>query len=289
MAITGYSNSVSGNTMNTMATGNYSDMTGISIREAFGCVISNNTILGDSQTGGVVIAISATITNILEGNIITGNTIKTVGGNTRCILLSNLLATPIVKNNIISNNVCIGNGVNSEAFISIIAGSAGDTAGNVITNNTITMRTPAQGIKVQNLKGAVIANNCITLEADGAAPEVVRGIWLVLTSYSNVTGNAFLVLNDWGANISFRCVEDATNCFRNKTSENAFNAFSTKLTQSIAVLSSAATELTINETGKGAPNLYAAIGSIWRRNDGGANTVLYIKESGTGASGWVGK
>ena len=31
------------------------------------------------------------------------------------------------------------------------------------------------------------------------------------------------------------------------------------------------------------------IGSIYMRLDGGANTSVYIKESGTGSSGWVAK
>lgn len=33
----------------------------------------------------------------------------------------------------------------------------------------------------------------------------------------------------------------------------------------------------------------AGIGSIYQRLDGGANTSIYIKESGTGATGWVAK
>lgn len=33
----------------------------------------------------------------------------------------------------------------------------------------------------------------------------------------------------------------------------------------------------------------AGIGSTYRRLDGGASTSLYVKESGTGATGWVAK
>jgi len=33
----------------------------------------------------------------------------------------------------------------------------------------------------------------------------------------------------------------------------------------------------------------AGIGSLYLRLDGGANTTLYVKESGTGATGWVAK
>ncbi len=39
----------------------------------------------------------------------------------------------------------------------------------------------------------------------------------------------------------------------------------------------------------GAPVITAGVGAIYYRQDGGAGTTLYIKESGTGSSGWVGK
>lgn len=43
--------------------------------------------------------------------------------------------------------------------------------------------------------------------------------------------------------------------------------------------------------GVGSPNgvLTAPIGSIYTRTDGGANTTLYVKESGVGNTGWVAK
>lgn len=40
-------------------------------------------------------------------------------------------------------------------------------------------------------------------------------------------------------------------------------------------------------TGNGAPAVAAPVGSTYRRKDGSANTVFYMKESGTGTSGWV--
>jgi len=44
-------------------------------------------------------------------------------------------------------------------------------------------------------------------------------------------------------------------------------------------------------SGSGTPEsvVNAGIGSVWYRKDGGANTSLYIKESGTGSTGWIAK
>ena len=41
--------------------------------------------------------------------------------------------------------------------------------------------------------------------------------------------------------------------------------------------------------GSGAPAVAAAVGSTYRRTDGGAATTFYVKESGAGTTGWVAK
>jgi len=44
-------------------------------------------------------------------------------------------------------------------------------------------------------------------------------------------------------------------------------------------------------TGTGTPegSVTASVGSLYTRSDGGASTTLYVKESGTGNTGWVAK
>jgi hypothetical protein len=44
-------------------------------------------------------------------------------------------------------------------------------------------------------------------------------------------------------------------------------------------------------SGSGSPSgvYYAAVGTMYIRTDGGSSTTLYIKESGTGNTGWVAK
>lgn len=36
-------------------------------------------------------------------------------------------------------------------------------------------------------------------------------------------------------------------------------------------------------------NVAAPVGSVYFRTSGGSQTTLYVKESGTGVTGWVGK
>jgi len=44
-------------------------------------------------------------------------------------------------------------------------------------------------------------------------------------------------------------------------------------------------------SGAGSPesNVAAPIGTVYLRSDGGSGTTLYVKESGTGNTGWVAK
>jgi hypothetical protein len=44
-------------------------------------------------------------------------------------------------------------------------------------------------------------------------------------------------------------------------------------------------------SGTGSPEgvLTAVVGSMWMRTDGGTGTTLYVKETGTGNTGWVAK
>ena len=46
-----------------------------------------------------------------------------------------------------------------------------------------------------------------------------------------------------------------------------------------------------NYVGSGSPEgvVTAPVGSIYHRTDGGASTSLYVKESGTGNTGWIAK
>jgi len=49
--------------------------------------------------------------------------------------------------------------------------------------------------------------------------------------------------------------------------------------------------LALRFVGKGTPenNVVAPPGAVYQRTDGGAGTSFYVKESGTGKTGWVGK
>jgi hypothetical protein len=55
------------------------------------------------------------------------------------------------------------------------------------------------------------------------------------------------------------------------------------------IITAVDTQVNIEDLGTPEGVVSAAIGSIYRRLDGGAATSFYVKESGTGNTGWVAK
>ena len=62
-------------------------------------------------------------------------------------------------------------------------------------------------------------------------------------------------------------------------------------TQTVAGTSQVFNNQTPWIVGAGSPETVvpAPVGSLYTRTDGGANTTLYVKESGTGNTGWIAK
>ncbi len=75
--------------------------------------------------------------------------------------------------------------------------------------------------------------------------------------------------------------------------EAAANPHPTYLTQAEgdALYQPLAAVLSMIRTGTGSPEgvVTATVGNLFLRSDGGASTTLYVKESGTGNTGWVAK
>jgi len=59
----------------------------------------------------------------------------------------------------------------------------------------------------------------------------------------------------------------------------------------LALVRESLTSLPVLLTGNGDPetNITANVGALYLRKDGGTGTTLYVKETGTDATGWVAK
>ena len=290
IVVSGDNNTITGNTMYTsVATaGDQRDVIGISVRDGSRNVITGNTIKGVLTAANVACINIQDVngTGQLNDNIISSNTINiTAGVGTAIRLVGN---TNSISRNIVANNniTCPGDGVAGGA-IAITGPAAGGNFGNKVIGNVINLTAQSEGFFATNLTASEFKDNTIELSWNsGSATNVYATRW------SNAVGcvtdnNTMVVRTGNGTNITFYAYREDTAASGNYWS-NTINNVGGSATYATAVLV-AAGGLNINQLGTGVPNLQAKIGSMWRRSDGGVGSTLYIKESGTDATGWTAK
>jgi len=166
------------------------------------------------------------------------------------------------------------------------------TANNVKLNSTVI----ASGILLIALNGLVVEGNTVTVSSGNGIDvysntanmvgAVINGNFVIDTA----TGTNAYYIRAAGAGAIVNCV----------FAGNAQNGFTTHLATSGAVTFTRSinpagfamnTANLIWLTGANSPEgvVTAAIGSLFTRTNGGAGTTLYIKESGTGNTGWIAK
>lgn len=288
VAASGNYHVITSNSMVTADTGADVDVTGISLRDPIGCVVTNNTIVGDAYALQTNIDLRVSSGSEIRDNIIAHNVIEITGGSSVAISVGGG-GSSVLTDNIISHNTIRSNGVPARGLISFLGSGGAENVGNIVDANTITIKGDTYGIELQEMVAASVTRNTIRLEYDAPSAKTLAGIYLFNTSLTSVSNNTILCRSNWGTNVSLRGVWEGTGCTLNRTDNNHFTASLVKLTAAIHLVMLSGSGTIINETGPDAPNVNAGVGSIWRRTNGGAGTTLYVKESGTGASGFVGK
>jgi hypothetical protein len=156
-----------------------------------------------------------------------------------------------------------------------------------------------------NSVGLAGGGSNLALFAAGSSGVVTLGIWTSAGTYTmNAAGGGAGNPNRQGVNLTIGGGQSTGNGAAGEiifqttpagSSGSAANAYSEALrvTQNVAGQTRvcfAGTQV-CDIIGSGSPEgvVSAAVGSTFRRADGGASTSLYVKESGSGNTGWVGK
>jgi uncharacterized membrane protein len=300
IAATGQDHVITGNSLTVQTTGagviTDNELTGISLRDPVRCVVTGNVIKGEGVDGGVVIGFDDNSgvpgANKVTDNICSNNVIQitniTVAGVVAIRFLGN---STEVSRNIIANNTISVPVRNGDGVINV-QGSSGSKNNN-ISGNVITMTRvqPSQFMQLFGLSYTKIENNSLELAADAASPTTINGIGLDSCTYSAVNNNFFICTAAWGANVTYRVLQEFNTAAQNAAANNRVHFDTTKLAGSALFLVLNTGPFLLNHTGSGTPEgfVIAGISSVWQRTDGGAGTSIYIKESGTSNTGWVGK
>lgn len=290
VAMTGEAHVISDNTMQTNTTGNGHDLTGISLRDPVGCTIIGNTMNGDAATNGTVIDLRGVTIDTLRDNIISKNIIKTGTGTSNAIVVGTNGGTACKSvNNAITDNIITGAGKDSVGLIFINGISTSDRGQfNVISGNMLTLTGNSHGIGTSFIDYSTIENNKIIYLTNPGSSFTLAAVQLSNASYNEVNNNSAIVPAGYGTNIALRVIWELGTSISNNTRKNTAinNGSLTSLTQTVILATSGTI---IDESGTGAPNTNAGVGSKWTRLDGGTSTTLYVKESGITTTGWVGK
>lgn len=304
IALTGSNHAVVGNTLvvATSGSGLFTDneVTGISLRDPVNCVVANNSIRGESTPGGTVISLDdlplTPGANKVARNIVSGNVIEITNSDVAGVMAIRLVAdSSTVSDNIISSNVIRAPGRLYSGVIHVQGSASLVSDGNTICDNTISITglrgDATYGIFAGYLSDTRIDNNYIRVEFDATAP--IKTLFAILVSEcvrACVSSNAVVCSSSYGANTQVWCVSELNSGLDSQVSQNRFSVNTAKASViPLSLLPGSGTIL--DHLGSGSPEgaVNAAVGSLWRRTDGGASTTFYVKESGTGSTGWVAK
>ena len=251
------------------------DARGIRVDNAQRTLVQGNVIRNfgaGTPTTGILVESGASQCNIV-GNVVSGSS----GASGTCIALEGGSVVLVEGNNL--NAAAVGIDINGSATFTAknnlisTCGNAIDVRVNSgrydVTGNTILGSN--WGVRSVVANGAIVGNTVVTPVEQGVD---------IRAAVSNITVSGNVV--DTGAKYGVRLLNSPTNC--TITDNECQGCVS-------GTLQTTGTGHHIRNRGSATPEaaIHAGIGSQWYRTDGGAGTSFYVKESGTGNTGWVAK
>jgi parallel beta-helix repeat protein len=278
---------------------------GININEGIRTIVTGNTIdgVGGAQTNiisgiGILAGTEVVVSDNHINDVTTGSVYSYgiyIGGQGEVFTDSG--RGVIVKGNTI--RTCDSDGIRAEGNLKTEC---------VITGNTIE-EVKRHGISVQWFQRGIISNNTILNFGGGLSGIVMTNIGgnsqrnliqgnmvnAVTAPVSNYGSSRCYYLDTPGPNWVLNNTAYASPTLGigyydpNVTGGNIYEG--NQVTGTITTPYNLTAPGVCSFSGAGTPEgaVAAAIGSIYRRTNGGASTSLYVKESGTGNTGWVAK
>lgn len=234
---------ITDNMLYTRTSGGNLNLTSIGIREAVGCIVSKNKIVGDAAVGGVIIDLMNIVTNKTANNIISDNIIDVVGGSSILIRVGSPSVTEINENNKVSGNIVKGNGSGFSGVIYINNKIGFVGKNNQIDGNTATITGDSYGIVLEEQKAATVTGNKIVVEYNAAAakvPGLFKTAGVVDTTFA---GNQCYSSSSFGANLAYRVFWGGAGDARNKFENNKILLDATMATSISATVNVAAASI----------------------------------------------
>ena len=293
IVISGSHNVISSNTIYTDVDveGDAREVTGIDVRDGCYNVVSNNTIKGvlsNIRRVGIDVRDVTGIEDMI-GNVIKGNTILITAGYGIGIRVYGTAYT--FHDTIIANNVVTIPGHQFNGAIHLGPPAAKYSYGTKIHHNAIKiLASEGYGVYANRLIGGVINANSTQFNINAEAPLTVYTVYGPNLANTLVSDNVSIVTPDYGTNLTVVGFREQTSATNNETRNNVNSVNTAKGATYTPIMPYTNGGLLIDQVHAGVPtSISARIGSRWCNTGGSAGTTFYVKESGTGTAGWVGK
>lgn len=235
VVITGKAHVVTANTMYVTSTGGNLEKTGISVRDAIGCIVEGNTIFGDSTSANVGIALDALSGTEVSNNVVRGNVLILNGSGNAAIRLGASAQT--CRDNLIDGNIVRGGGLLNGGVILVTMASAAYTGrGNVVSNNRVTMLHNAHGIYVAYQEHFKLSDNFVETVYSATATVTLIQLYLVSVDKSVVSGNVLTNPATHGTNVALRAIQEDMNSDGNVFAANVVKHETALLTSSTPLM-----------------------------------------------------
>lgn len=190
-----------------------------------------------------------------------------------------------------------GVAVDSTAFTTWTSGgevrkTAMMNAGNKVTGNNLIALGKSGGIYLICQQGAVVSGNTVEWQYNAGSAEnnVLVGVFDSYRCASTL--NTSLIRPNYGTNVSIQGFREYSGTltqqvFSHFVSDNIDQVDTTAGGFFQAVESLAGSGLILNQSGAYVPSTACAVGSTFRNTAGGINSTFYVKQAGTGATGWA--
>lgn len=290
---TGAGHVISGNTISTWGTGTNLDYVSIAVRDPVRCIVTGNSITGETSNGQVILNVGAVSGTACNDNIIADNVISVSTGTSVGIRVGDVSASNKPSRNRVTGNIVSVVPPANRGAIEILASSGKEGSDNVVSGNIITNASENYGIYALYQSHATIQGNETLRAYDAAAPATTAELYLDIVTQSRIAGNRWRCSSAYGTNLTLRAMQEAGASDYNEYLDNKIAHDPTKLAASVPfVLVGANSSKRGNRytpTGplSGQATLVAGAATVTTTEVVASDSILLTPVATGGTPGWV--
>jgi hypothetical protein len=295
-----YRNTVTGNTIDVAGGSSTAIRVGHPTNTTTFChdnIVTGNVVRGAGRVGVGMISLNPASGCATWGNKITGNTVV-MQGECYGINVSNCSHSSVQNNSVrlewdaITPVTLTASALSTDVTLTISSNTnfpvAPFTAILESEQVSVTASTSTTATVTRGINSTVAAAHASGVFVRLPATKTLGALVLVAADHCSVSNNDIHCPPTFGTNITLRGLWEQAGSAKNRYVANGFHGDLTKLTTFTPLILVTSSDSYLDERGIGSPSgaFFGAPGSRWSREDGGASTSLYVKETANTSATW---